>query len=127
MGAARCQDGESGAPVREGMSVESSFVAAGGRLLAEDPDVEAGRIFRSDGLRLHDHFLAFVSRGDLVLKLPADRVRQLVTSGAGRPFDAGKGRPMKEWVRVQPETDGACFEYLLEALAFARKAGKAGG
>ena len=31
---------------------------------------------------------------------PGDRVDELVDVGAARRFDAGKGRPMKEWASV---------------------------
>jgi hypothetical protein len=37
---------------------------------------------------------------DLVVKLPRPRVDQLVASGAGKAFDPGHGKVMKEWVCV---------------------------
>ncbi len=40
--------------------------------------------------------------GRLVLKLPRQRVDELVGSGAGRRFDPGHGRVMKEWVTIAP-------------------------
>lgn len=63
-------------------------------------------------------FFAFVAKGDLVVKLPADRVQELIASGEGRVFDAGKGRPMKEWVRLRPIDEAACAGYVAEAREF---------
>jgi len=44
-----------------------------------------------------------VTRGNLVLKLPARRVAELVAARHGSAFDAGKGRWMKEWVALAPD------------------------
>ncbi len=57
-------------------------------------------------------------RGGLVLKLPRDRVAGLVASGDGTTFDAGKGKPMKEWVVVRKGSNSHWLSLAEEALAF---------
>ena len=59
-----------------------------------------------------------VSRGRLVLKLPAQRVADLVGSGAGDSYDAGKGRPLKEWVSFDPAKQEDWLRLATEALEF---------
>src|ERR1700693_5051611 len=55
---------------------------------------ELGVIFHSTGLHTSGKFFAFVRKGELVIKLPAPRVAELIAHQAGRPFDAGRQRPM---------------------------------
>ena len=55
-----------------------------------------------------------------MLKLPQDRVAELVESGTGDPF-APTGRVFREWVAI-PRPDRELWQGLLaEAVAFARK------
>jgi hypothetical protein len=61
-----------------------------------------------------------VSHGQLVLKLPAGRVAQLIASGAGGTYDAGKGRPMKEWVSLEPARQADWLDLAAEAMEFVR-------
>jgi hypothetical protein len=99
-------------------SVEEIFGAAAERLVQEHAAVEQGRIFHSTGLKTGGKFFGFVTRGELVVKLPAERVDELITSGAGLPFDAGKGRPMREWVRLRPADEAGCVAHLGDAHRF---------
>ena len=62
--------------------------------------VPGGRGFGSGALTVDGSIFAMTVDGSLVLKLPADRVRQMVASGDGEPFATAKGRAMREWVRV---------------------------
>ena len=59
-----------------------------------------------------------VSRGRLVLKLPSHRVAQLIAAGAGGTYDAGKGRPMMEWVSLDPALQDSWLALASEALEF---------
>jgi TfoX/Sxy family transcriptional regulator of competence genes len=70
------------------------------------------------GLRVGGKIFAMLARGQLVAKLPKDRVDELVESGVGSRFDAGKGRPMKEWVSVPIRHQRRWTQLAEEALAF---------
>jgi hypothetical protein len=101
------------------VSVEEMFAAVTTRLVAEDPGLEQARMFGSTGLRIENgKFCGFARKDELVVKLPADRVAALITSGEGSVFDAGRGRPMKEWVALRPADEQALEGYVLEAREF---------
>ncbi|MBT2469563.1 hypothetical protein J7E97_17185 [Streptomyces sp. ISL-66] len=94
------------------------FEMAVAALSAEFPADERGRMLRSPGIKTSGKFYAFATSADLVVKLPAARVAELVATGIGRPCEPRPGRPMREWVRVVPADDAACLAYLREARAF---------
>jgi hypothetical protein len=78
-----------------------------------------GSGFGRSSLRFRGRIFAMLVRGRLVLKLPAQRVSDLVDSGDGVPFDANKGTPMREWLSLDPESKLDWLALAQEALAFA--------
>ena len=66
-----------------------------------EPTVSRGTGFGSmPGLRVGGKIFTMLVNGALVVKLPRDRVDELVDSSIGVRFDPGHGRPMKEWASV---------------------------
>jgi hypothetical protein len=100
-----------------GAEVERLFDEAAAALCAED-GVERGKIFHSQGVSVGGKFFAFVRGDEIVAKLPAARVAELIAGGEGEPFDAGKGKPLREWVRFAPSELARCSELMDEARAF---------
>jgi hypothetical protein len=81
---------------------------------------QANRGFGRTALRFQNKVFVMLVRGQLVLKLPAERVDVLVAAGDGVRFDANKGTPMREWFSLDP---GSCLPWLplaREALGYAR-------
>lgn len=100
------------------MTVEQLFDRVAADLLAEDPSLGQGRMMRAVGLKTGGKFFAMVVKDELVVKLPAGRVDELIADGEGRRFDPGHGRPMKEWVTLRPADEESCRAYAVEARDF---------
>lgn len=91
------------------------FEASAGKLLEEHPGDERGRMLHSPGLKTAGKFYAFVTGEDLIVKLPAARVTELIATRVGRLCEPRQGRPMKQWVRLTPASEDVCTAYLVEA------------
>ncbi len=86
------------------VDTESRFAAVVAEVAGE-PGVtlpEGGRSHRfgADALKVEGSIFAMSVQGALVVKLPGNRVRDLVAEGVCGPFRSGAGRPMKEWATV---------------------------
>src|SRR5258707_7199142 len=98
--------------------------AALGEEFRSNPDVtlpegpQAQQRFGSSGLRIHGRIFAMLAHGRLVVKLPKPRVDALVAAGEGERFDAGKGRPMKEWLSLDSASHQDWLALGRAALAF---------
>jgi hypothetical protein len=83
-----------------------------------------GKGFGSSGqLKVHGRIFAMLVRGELVLKLPRERVDALIVAGGGTHFDAGKGKPMREWFVLSPTSTKGWLALAKEALDFVQEAG----
>jgi len=107
------------------MSVQDMFDELAAEHL-ETGGVTLGKMMNSEGLRAGEKgpYYALVSRGRLVLKLPAAQAGELVAAGGAVPFEPSPGRRMREWVVLQPtrtpDADRARWrELLADARAYA--------
>jgi hypothetical protein len=82
------------------------------------PDRTSG--FGRSAIRYERKMFAMFVRGRLVLKLPEERVSELVAGGHGVPFDANKGVPYREWFSLNPDDNHDWLKLATEALEFAR-------
>ena len=87
--------------VRDPAQAFEAVVAAFAKDRRVTPPAATRSAFGSNGLKVDGRIFAMLVRGALVVKLPRERVAELIESGRGDPFDAGKGRPMKEWVTLR--------------------------
>jgi hypothetical protein len=95
---------------------------------AADPRVTSGTGFGSSpGRRVDGRIFAMLVRGELVVKLPRQRVDDLIASGTARWFDAGKGRPMREWASITTTNADVWPELVAEAYAFVGSIGRPSG
>ncbi len=85
--------------------------------------ITEGKGFGSSGqLKVDGRIFAMLVRGELVLKLPRARVDELIASGWGRHFDAGKGKPMREWFVLSPTSRQPWPALAAESLHFVQEA-----
>lgn len=102
----------------EGFAVIANALSEKHGVTKPDPPAASAPRFGSSALRVDGRIFAMVSRGRLVLKLPSQRVVELIDSGDGDAYDAGKGRPMKEWVSLDPKRQDHWLDLAKEALEF---------
>jgi len=89
------------ATTREAITVDPRFapvVAA----FARDKRVSQKRMFSSHNvLNVDGKIFAMLVKDKIVVKLPRQRVDELVDERKGGYFDPGHGRLMKEWIAVE--------------------------
>ena len=80
------------------------------------PDVTLERAFSRISLMVGGKLFASAGHGGLLIKVPAERVAELIANGDGQPFSTGGNRVMREWVVVSPATDWRALA--AESMAF---------
>ena len=103
------------------------IVAAFVGLPGVTPPLTGGpRRFGSDALRVNGSVFCMISSGErFVVKLPAQRVDELIAASTGESFRAGKKSPMRQWLVVTDAAPGVWESLAEEAYAFTREGGAA--
>ena len=90
-----------------------------------DPKVSQVRMFGSPGLKISGKVFAFLMKGKFVLKLPKEKVDELVVAKEGKHFGhmfaPGNWRPMKEWVEITSDDESVWLKLAQEAKDFVSK------
>jgi hypothetical protein len=98
---------------------EELFWRLAADLQRHDPRVKEGTIMNGRCLRIGKEFLALVDyKGSgLVVKLPRERVAELIESGEGEPF-APAGKTFREWLSVPTPDRRRWLRLLREGIEF---------
>jgi hypothetical protein len=86
-----------------------------------EPGTSIGTLMRFPCLRAGGSFFATCDHrsGDLIIKLPRQRISHLIATGAAQPF-APAGRTFREWASIAHREEGTWRDLLAEACAYAR-------
>ena len=79
---------------------------------------------QGEALKIKKKMFAMLSKGNYVVKLPKERVKELLDSGNGLPYDPGNGKIMKEWVIIPIEHSARWVDFGSEAKEFAETLAK---
>ena len=87
-----------------------------------EPGVTLGsrRGFGTGALQVEGRIFAMLSQGRVVVKLPGERVAALIREQDGAAFDAGKGKPLREWVVLTERSRAQWLALVREAEAHVR-------
>jgi hypothetical protein len=101
------------------MTTEERYHEVMGAFVGRPGVTQEGAGFGSNALKVGGRIFAMLdSRGQFVLKLPAKRIDALIAAGDGVRFDAGKGKPMKEWFAVAEASALDWIDLAAEAYTF---------
>ena len=89
--------------------------------LLERDDVDEGTLMGFPCLRVNGDFFATCHHrnGDLIVKLPRERVASLIEAGTAAPF-APAGRVFKEWALVTERDNAGWLALMDEGYAFVK-------
>lgn len=63
------------------------------------PGVTCAKVFGYSALKIHGKVFATVADGRLVVKLPSERIAELIAHGQGETF-VGYGKVMRGWIQL---------------------------
>jgi hypothetical protein len=73
---------------------------------------------QGESLKIRKKMFVMLNKGRFIVKLPKERVCQLLDSGEGEPYDPGNGNIMKEWIIIPEEFKSKWIEFANEGKKF---------
>ena len=106
-------------PVKIQPAVQQRYEALAAEFLRRPDVTRAGAGFGAKALKVRGRIFATLSTsGEFIVKLPESRVDAYVANGDGVRSDGGKGRQMKEWLSVSPDSEVPWSRLAQEAMDF---------
>ena len=68
---------------------------------SRDKDVVVNSGRGAQGIKYNNKMFIMFYKGDLVVKLAPNRIKELINNRIGEPFDPGIGKPMKDRVLLR--------------------------
>ncbi len=84
-----------------------------------DPEVEVVKGRGAQGMKRGGKMFVMFMKGDLVVKLPELRVKEVIEIGDGEAFDPGTGKPMKNRVLIRAGEQDLWIKYCEESKTHA--------
>jgi hypothetical protein len=69
----------------------------------------------AQGIKRGGKLFVMFMKGDIIVKLPAERVTEIISMGEGASYDPGTGKPMKNWVLIPVSRKDLWIKYIEEA------------
>jgi hypothetical protein len=105
---------------RPAVTPETAFFWDIAKPLLVEPGTSIGTLMKFPCLRAEGNFFATCDHrtGDLIVKLPRQRVSELVAAGHAQPF-APAGRTFREWATISRRDEDTWRALLAEAHTYA--------
>lgn len=81
----------------------------------KDPEVEVLKGRGAQGIKKGGKLFVMFMKGNLVVTLPEYRVKEVIETGDGEPFDPGTGKPMKNRVLIPATKSDTWIKYATES------------
>ena len=82
---------------------------------ANYPEVEVLSGRGAQGIKRGGKMFVMFLKGDLLVKLPENRVKEVIDTGDGLPYDPGTGKFMKNRVLIPVSNKDKWIEYCMES------------
>ena len=74
---------------------------------------------QGESLKIKKKMFVFLTKDNITVKLPKERVTELLESCEGLPYDPGNGKIMKEWVTIPLQSSEKWTAFVEEGMRFA--------